>query len=149
MRIALCCGSRHWRDREICAFYLGRLVHADALVIHGGNGYDREGRPLTEGDDDLAAYRGADMICGSIARARGHAVARYFAEWDIHGRKAGPLRNEEMLDYLLGHASREDRLVLAFHDDPRASKGTGHLLGIARRHGGIPILTIDARGVVR
>lgn len=149
MRIVLCCGSRHWRDREICAFYLGRLAWSDAVIMHGGNGYDETGRVLDAGDDDFAAVRGADMICGSIAAARGHEVRRVFPHWDTYGRRAGPMRNEAMLAFLIQHATREDRLVLAFHDNPWQSKGTGHMLGIARRQGGIPIYTIDGKGMVR
>jgi hypothetical protein len=149
VRIVLCCGSRHWRDREMCAFYLGRLAWSDALVIHGGNGYDETGRMLDAGDDDMDAVRGADMICGSIAQARGHEVRRFFADWDNLGRSAGPARNRRMLDFLLTHATREDRLVLAFHDNPWTSKGTGNMLGLARRAEGIPIYTIDGKGMVR
>lgn len=47
--IALCCGSRYWDDREIIAWYLGRLLDPEALVIHGGNGYDADGKMLTGG----------------------------------------------------------------------------------------------------
>jgi hypothetical protein len=51
------------------------------LLIHGG-------------------AKGADTMCGEWAKARGLPVARVDANWDAHGKAAGPIRNQWMLEYL-------------------------------------------------
>jgi hypothetical protein len=50
----------------------------------------------------------------------------YPADWDGYGRRAGPIRNQKMLD-----TERPD-LVLAFHP---AGPGTRHMISIAREQG--------------
>jgi len=57
-------------------------------------------------------------------------VVRFPADWSV-GKKAGPLRNRQMLD-------EEPDLVIAFHDDLASSKGTKDCVGEARRRG-IPV----------
>lgn len=42
--------------------------------------------------------RGADMLGIEWAEANGIEVARFPADWDTHGRAAGPIRNQQMLD---------------------------------------------------
>lgn len=42
--------------------------------------------------------RGADTLGEQWAKERGHAIERYPANWDTHGRKAGWLRNNQMAD---------------------------------------------------
>lgn len=69
--------------------------------------------------------RGADQLGERYARARGHVIDRYPANWDAHGKRAGYLRNSEMAD-------NADAVVL-FWDGQ--SKGTGHMLNIAVEKG--------------
>ena len=76
----LVCGSRKWtRDGELFAI-LDRLNARRKIdvVIHG-------------------CARGADRMAGEWARSRGIPEERYPADWDRHGRAAGPLRNAQML----------------------------------------------------
>jgi len=54
------------------------------------------------------------------------------ADWRI-GRGAGPKRNKEMLAELLKFPG--DRLVVAFHDDLKSSKGTANMVAIATKAG--------------
>lgn len=42
--------------------------------------------------------RGADLMCEEIAEKLGFAVERYPAQWETHGKAAGLIRNQEMVD---------------------------------------------------
>ena len=46
--------------------------------------------------------RGVDADGKAWAIARGLPVKEFLAFWDIHGKKAGPLRNEQMAEYASG-----------------------------------------------
>lgn len=83
-QIALCFGSREWRDTEPIEADLADLA-ANSIVVHGG-------------------ARGADMLADKIARQMGLHVARVDALWKFHGKKAGPIRNEMMLALGVTHA---------------------------------------------
>lgn len=58
------------------------------------------------------------------------------AKWDRDGKAAGPIRNKAMLTILttLGNHAY-DISVLAFHDNLAESKGTGHMVRIAKEAG--------------
>jgi len=60
------------------------------------------------------------------ARKLGLPVEVYPADWDRHGKKAGFLRNEAMLDL------EGVRAVLAFRASGRSS-GTDHMVALSRR----------------
>jgi hypothetical protein len=78
------------------------------VIVCGGRDY---GQKQTERDDmfdvldgygitELAeggAY-GADRCASDWANIRGVWSARYSADWNKHGRAAGPIRNQQMLD---------------------------------------------------
>lgn len=54
--------------------------------------------------------KGADTLAWEWAKARpDQHYSRHIAEWDLHGKKAGPLRNKAMLDDAGTHA-----VVVAF-----------------------------------
>lgn len=53
--------------------------------------------PITEVVSGTA--RGADKAGEAWARSRGLPVKQFPADWERHGRKAGPLRNLDMADY--------------------------------------------------
>jgi hypothetical protein len=77
------------------------------------------------------AARGADALGERYAKERGIPVKQFPAQWDRYGKRAGYLRNEEML-------TAADGLVAAW--DGR-SKGTAHMIRIAREKG-IPVRII-------
>ena len=109
MRI-LVCGDRNWTDTTaILRELFGRRKETEA-VIHG-------------------AARGADSLTGLVARSLKLPVLEFPALWDKHGLAAGPIRNQRMLD-----EGRPD-LVLAFHANIAASKGTADMLARARKAG--------------
>lgn len=121
MRV-LVCGDRHWADKE--------ALEAVLNVI----GFERWGRDLViiEGTAD-----GADRMAGRWAeRSCGHE--EYPAEWNVHGKAAGPIRNQRMLD------EGKPDLVLAFHDHLPKSKGTRDMVRRAR-NAGLPVLVFKHR----
>ena len=106
----LVCGSRGWSDRDYLEGFLDRTVesHGIDVVIHG-------------------AARGADTMAGEWALKRGIPVVAFPADWATHGRAAGPIRNQRMLD------EGKPTLVIAFALNLSTSKGTSDMLRRAGR----------------
>lgn len=100
MRV-LVTGSREWTDSY-------RLTRALAEVH-------------TRGDEDVTLVhggaKGADFLAGEIARSWGWRVEVHPARWDEHGRGAGPIRNQEMVD-----AGAD--VCVAFFKEGEANRGT-------------------------
>ena len=71
------------------------------------------------------AAKGADSLGEQYAREKGYTVERYPADWNTHGRAAGPIRNTQM-------ANSADALI-AFWDGQ--SKGTKSMINIAKTKG--------------
>ena len=114
MRI-LVCGGREWNNHARIMARLAPLGQGH-VIVHG-------------------AARGADTQAGQVAQTLGLVVEAFPANWDKFGKRAGILRNLQMLD------TKPD-LVIAFHSDIASSKGTGHTVGEARRRG-IPVEVIS------
>ena len=104
----LVCGGRQFDDRDMLNAALDKLHHERvfSLVISGG-------------------APGADSLAEAWAKAAGVACKVYNADWETLGRKAGPIRNEQMLV-----EGRPD-LVVAFP----GGRGTAHMVRIAREAG--------------
>jgi hypothetical protein len=74
------------------------------VIVTGGRGYtDREmvHAVLSHlGADEIwhGGARGADTLAAAWAEPWGHEVTEFSAKWAQHGRKAGPLRNQKMID---------------------------------------------------
>ena len=108
MRV-LVCGSRDWSNVEIIAEHLRSLPSGTAL-IHGG-------------------CKGADLIAALIGAELGFEVVPFPADWGTHGKAAGPIRNQRMLD------EGKPDLIIAFHNDISSSRGTADMLRRAERCG--------------
>lgn len=108
MRV-LVCGSRSWSDEDTIRARLRKLSRG-TIIMHGGS-------------------RGADVIAGAHALSLGMIVDEHPANWHALGRRAGVVRNLQMLDQL-------PDLVLAFQMN--RSLGTQHVIDEARRRG-IPV----------
>lgn len=104
----LCCGDREWSDRLTILRRLKQLS-GEILVIHG-------------------AARGADILAGECAKELGFWVMEFPADWDKHGKSAGPIRNIQMLN-------EKPQLVIAFHPDLSKSRGTAHTVREAKKRG--------------
>lgn len=104
-------------------------------------------------DDDHAivlhgAARGIDTLAAEWLSVYSQvAVESYPADWNTFGRAAGPRRNESMLGRLLDLRSSGYTVgVLAFHDNLDTSKGTGHMVRIARA-AGVPVRECTSKAV--
>ena len=69
------------------------------------------------------------MIAAAIARKLGFKVIMVWADWELEGKAAGPIRNQRMLDI------HQPDLVLAFHRFIANSKGTKDMVDRARKAG--------------
>ena len=110
MRV-LVCGDRHWNDAMKIFDVLTGLKdqYGRFTVVQGG-------------------ANGADALAGQVALTLRLGCEVYPADWKKYGRRAGPIRNRQMLD------TRPD-LVLAFHDDLEHSRGTKDCVSEATRRG--------------
>jgi len=108
MRI-LVCGGREWQDGAWITKVLAQH-DKDTVVIEG-------------------AARGADRLAGLAADQLGFAKEVYPADWTKHGKRAGYLRNTQML------VEGKPDLVYAFHSNIATSKGTAMMVRIAAEAG--------------
>lgn len=118
-------GNRHWDDVETIAAAISHALHAyaptgPAVLVHGGApGAD------TIADEvwDNLIQHGMDLL----------PVEVHPADWRSHGRKAGPIRNAEMV-------RRGAVVCLAF--PVGNSPGTRGCMAMARA-AGIPVIDHD------
>ena len=122
-----------WPQQRIAAELLarssGRLVH---LLLHGG-------------------ARGADAAIGRAAQQLGWSALVMPAQWQLHGRAAGPIRNRELLELAISRAEALSSaaapasvLVVAFP----GGAGTASLVREARRlaaHAPVPLSVAQIR----
>lgn len=80
------------------------------------------------------AARGADTLAGMLAEQYGWNVEAHPADWDTHGRAAGVIRNQQMLDTGIDH-------VVAFP----GGRGTADMVRRAQR-AGVPVTQPQAAG---
>ena len=81
--------------------------------------------------------RGVDRLGELWAARNGVSVAKFPADWDTYGKRAGYLRNKEM-------ALHAEALV-AIHDGE--SRGTRHMIDIARAAGlKVSVTTVEVEG---
>jgi hypothetical protein len=76
--------------------------------------------------------RGADTLAEEWAKAQGIQCEVYMADWEGLGRKAGPIRNQQMLD------EGKPDLVIAFP----GGRGTADMVRRAREAG---VETVEVR----
>lgn len=104
----LVCGGRDYRDTKQFDRAMCELDNYVCIgeIIHGG-------------------ANGADTMAGCWGQKHNIPVTVFPAEWGKYGRRAGPLRNEQML--------REGKpdYVIAFP----GGRGTAHMVRIAKEAG--------------
>lgn len=114
-------GSRSLVDEDLVFSVLSRIDLPDPLLIHG-------------------AARGADALAVKVAASLGWEVLAFPADWNKHGKAAGPIRNAEMIKY-------GPDLLVAF--PLKSSIGTRHAMQLALK-ARIPVLEcLRVDGVVR
>ncbi|MDP1907227.1 MAG: DUF2493 domain-containing protein [Hyphomicrobium sp.] len=105
----LVCGDRNYTDYHKIYTYLEDLPEKGTIIIEGG-------------------ARGVDSLAKRAAEDLGLLVIEYKAHWKLYGKAAGPKRNRLMLQ-------ENPDVVFAFHSDLSKSKGTKHMVSIARKAG--------------
>jgi hypothetical protein len=108
MRV-LVCGDRNWKD-DVPIWAALCQLSKDSTVIVG-------------------CCRGADYLGFETAKALRLSIEKYPPDWEKHGKAAGPIRNQRMLD------EGKPDLVLAFHPDIENSKGTKDMVSRAKKAG--------------
>lgn len=109
MRV-LVCGGRDFSDR--------RALYARMEELYAAHG--KRFSTLIDGGAD-----GADTLAWEWAGSRGLSTERYRADWEKHGRAAGPIRNKRMLD------EGKPDLVVAFP----GGRGTANMVKQAKAAG--------------
>lgn len=108
MRV-LVCGGRNYSDFDTVCHTLNRVVSQVGdidTLIHGD-------------------ASGADSLAKDWAESHHIPTLAYPAEWEKHGRAAGPIRNQRMIDY-----GKPD-IVVAFP----GGRGTGDMINRAESAG--------------
>lgn len=113
MRI-LVCGGRDFKDRDLMVKALKDYEHqSNITIIHG-------------------AASGADSMSHSWATAFKHNIESYPADWDKYGKRAGYIRNVQMLN------EGKPDLVIAFP----GGKGTQMMINLAEA-ANVPVIRIN------
>ena len=115
MRV-LVCGGRDLGDWKLVHRTLYRSKVFQSIrptVIHGG-------------------ARGADEYAGRWARVNGFKEEAFPADWKTHGKAAGPIRNQQMID------EGKPDLVIAFP----GGRGTADMVRRARK-AGIEVMEVE------
>lgn len=110
----LICGGRAYDNREYLEDTLDNLEISE--IIEGG-------------------ATGADALAYNYAKSRNIKVTKFVANWKKYGRKAGMLRNKQMLE------EGKPDLVIAFP----GNKGTANMIKLAK-WSKIPILDLSQIG---
>ncbi|VWB07532.1 DUF2493 domain-containing protein [Burkholderia lata] len=111
------CGGREYQDRER-VFSVLDSIHAETpitVLIQGG----------ARGADDMA------FQWGLRSKGSGMELITVHAEWKKHGRRAGPIRNAQMLE-------ENPHLVVAFP----GGRGTADMVRQAKA-AGVPVMEVE------
>ena len=103
----LICGGRDFTDRAVFDDAMGDLLGVKGCprkIVHG-------------------AARGADALAAEWGVRHALAVAFIAADWTSHGKAAGPIRNQRMLD------EHKPNLVIAFP----GGRGTSDMVSRAKK----------------
>ncbi len=103
------------------------------VIIAGGreiNDYDLLLKAVLNAGFDITAVvsggaRGADAMGERFAEEAGLQLFKFPADWDKHGRAAGPIRNQVMGDFA-------DALIALWDGQ---SRGTKHMIDYATKKG--------------
>jgi hypothetical protein len=114
----LICGGRDFTDDEMFRSAMSDLIHMKGVpskVVQGG----------ASGADTMARKWAIHMAVSCVEMA---------ADWEKHGKAAGPIRNQDMLD------RHKPQFVVAFP----GGKGTADMVARARK-AGIDVAEIKVR----
>jgi len=109
MKKILICGGRNYNNYEKIKEII-KEIRPSCIVQGGANG--------------------ADFLAKKSAKELKIECKEYKAEWKKYGKKAGVIRNRLMLD-----ENPDIEIVIAFHEDIEASKGTKDMINYAIKKG--------------
>lgn len=112
--IVVVSGTRSWRYPDFVRLVLNAsYVKWGVFVLYHGDCRDRQGR-----------LQGADRHADEWGRGTpGIDVRPHPADWDRHGKAAGPIRNREMIKEALAEAGSLDKIRFAGFQQ-NSSRGT-------------------------
>lgn len=115
------------------------------VLVTGGRDFSNPGLLITALEQETdgaervtimtgACPTGADYYAGQWAHRNKDIVTleEYPADWSSHGKAAGPIRNQKMVDKM-------PDICVAF---PTGGRGTAHCIGAARK-AGIPVVIMS------
>ena len=113
-------GSRYWANEtrireELLKQFVRFKPQSETILVNGG-------------------ATGADSLAAHVWGKAGLPVETHYAEWDTHGKAAGPIRNQKMVD--LGAD-----VCLAFFKVGEENRGTTHCANAAAK-AGIPVIEV-------
>lgn len=116
----LVCGGRSFDDYALLRSILEEIL---------------EEKTLSPEDVEIVSGHcaGADTLGERWAEENGCALKIFLADWETYKRKAGPIRNKQMVEYI---RDAENKYVVAFVSPD--SRGTKQTVALARREG-IPV----------
>lgn len=121
----LVCGSRTFSTYGVLSAVLSGIeehFNGNTVIIHGAA---------------PGADRYADKWAKANGKVKGEDLLPFPADWDLHGRAAGPIRNREML------SEGQPHVVWAFVDKPLIETvGTKDMIDIAST-GGVPCYVVE------
>jgi hypothetical protein len=104
-----------------------RVIIAGSRDFNDYNSLERKMNVILKNQDDVTIIsgtaRGADKLGERYAEENHHKLVKYPALWDLYGKKAGYMRNEEM--------ARSSDAAVVFWDGK--SKGTKHMIDISKK----------------
>lgn len=107
--IVLVAGSRSIDDYALVSRCIEETGWPVEVLVHGG-------------------ARGVDRLAGAWARANGVREKVFLPDWEGQGKRAGFLRNRQMVDYLKTHPANHAALVIWDGE----SRGAWHTWGLVR-----------------
>jgi len=119
----LICGGRHFESYGLLKVVLGKII--EKFHIH-----------ISTSEIVSGHCQGADMLGEKYAEEYGISVKVFSADWEKYKRKAGPIRNKQMIDYISGF---ENKLVVAF--TTADTVGTRNTVKLAQKNN-IPVVEI-------
>ncbi len=111
------CGGRHFTDYDCLKKIMGNFLQDQQISF--------DGLEIVSGH-----CKGADMLGERYAKEHGVKLTVFPADWERYKRRAGPIRNKQMIDYIM---QTENKAVIAFVSEN--SKGTKQTISLARKAG--------------
>lgn len=103
-------GSRNWKDYDTLRSYIDllskkeRILHSPHFIVHGD-------------------AKGADQLANKYAIQHSIPIKAFPADWTL-GNKAGPIRNQQMIDWAIKRALQFESEVICIAFPLPKSKGT-------------------------